>query len=178
MEWLLLTINSTKNGFWFHENLYGSTECYLSKIYLRLTMKIEFTLFFIVVFTSLCWCCFVLALCMNRCEPNLFATSPIPHSLSCVMFILVLAFTFALFIHKCDVFLKKEKNYIYIYVVSAIVTFFLFYSLWRHIWKSFIVMSIVLQGRVLFVSVLHRKETLSRKTIKAKFFHQILQLWP
>lgn len=80
------------------------------------------------VFLFLCWCCFTLAWCMSSCEPNLFATSPIPHSLPCVL--LVLAFTFALFSTQMWCFWKK-----YIIVVSAIVTFFLFHLLWRHILK-------------------------------------------
>lgn len=81
---------------------------------------------------SVWWCCFTLLCCMSSYEPNLFSTPPIPHSPSCVMCILILAFTFALFIWTNVMFLIWFKCNI---IVSAIVTFFLFDTYWRHIFK-------------------------------------------
>lgn len=93
---------------------------------------------------------------MSRCEPNLFATSLIPHSLSCVMCILVLAFTFALcFIPKCDV--------LYINVVSAIVTFFLFYLLKAHLEVSHHDVQCPAGTSVVCISVSHKKKILKGK---------------
>lgn len=93
--------------------------------------------------------------------PNLFATSPIPHSLSCVMCNLVLAFTFALFVFipKCDddVLFCFFSTYLYFNAVSAIVTFFFIVLIMKaHLEVDHHDVHRRADGPMLFVSVLTR----------------------